>query len=154
MCVLEYEALAESALKLLETGGGGHTAMQAMCRMLKERVPHYHWVGLYLTSRETPGLLELGPFAGEPTEHVAIPFGKGVCGSAVESGSTIVVDDVTHEDNYLACSLEVSSEIVVPIIKNGKVLGEIDIDSHDPAAFSEKDRRLLEKIARKLAGLL
>ena len=108
------------------------------------RIPYYNWVGFYFLQN---GELVLGPYKGRPTEHVRIKIGQGVCGRAVAEQSTIVVDDVTKESNYLACSLETRSEIVVPIRVRDEIVGEIDIDSDDLAAFDEIDRDFLEEVA-------
>lgn len=108
------------------------------------RVPYYNWVGFYFLQGDE---LVLGPYVGKPTEHVRIKVGKGVCGRAVAEKKTIVVDDVSRETNYLACSPETRSEIVVPIWVGGKIVGEIDIDSDDLAAFDEVDRSFLEEVA-------
>jgi len=98
-------------------------------------------------------MLVLGPFVGEPTEHVRIPYGKGICGQTAESGRTFVVADVAQQSNYLACSVKVKSEIVVPVFKDGEFVAELDIDSHTPGAFTPKDRRMLEEVAALAAGL-
>jgi GAF domain-containing protein len=95
-----------------------------------------------------PETLVLGPFAGEPTPHVRIPLDQGICGAAAASRATIVVEDVNADPRYLSCSIKTRSEIVVPIFVDGKVVGEIDIDSHAPAAFTDDDRDFLEKVAR------
>jgi GAF domain-containing protein len=108
-------------------------------------------VGVYLLEGEE---LVLGPFVGKPTPHTRIPLNKGICGAAASSGKTLIVDDVQADPRYLACSLETRSEIVVPIVRAGRVLGEIDIDSDAPAAFTEEDRRLLEAVAEILATKL
>lgn len=138
----------ETAVDDLFARGG---TLQELSSLLHDAVDHYDWVGFYLAQGRD---LLLGPYVGEPTEHVRIPFGQGICGQAAESGKTFVVPDVTAESNYLACSLKVRSEIVVPIISNGEILGEIDIDSHTPEAFTEEDTLLLEKIASKLPDLV
>jgi L-methionine (R)-S-oxide reductase len=126
--------------------------LESLCRLMKARVPHYDWFGFYIARRGEP-LLDLGPYAGEPTEHVLIPFGRGICGQAAETGATFVVDDVSSASNYLACSLKVKSEIVVPVMdpKSGDVAGEIDIDSHKVAAFTAEDRAFLERLALLVA---
>jgi L-methionine (R)-S-oxide reductase len=116
--------------------------------LLQRERPHYNWVGIYLLEN---GELVLGPFVGKPTPHTRIPLNKGICGAAASSGKTVIVDDVNADPRYLACSLETRSEIVVPIMRDGQVLGEIDIDSDKPAAFGEEDRRLLEEVAAILA---
>ena len=124
--------------------------MQAICNFLGSQMPAYDWVGFYLSDVKNKKL-HLGPFYGEPTEHTSISYGKGVCGQAAEAQKTFVIDDVAEEKNYIACSIHVKSEIVVPIIKNQIVVGQIDIDSHTLAAFKQKDQQLLEHICRELA---
>jgi GAF domain-containing protein len=116
--------------------------------LLQRARPHYTWVGVYLLEGKE---LVLGPFVGKPTPHTRIPLNKGICGAAASSGKTLIVDDVQADPRYLACSLETRSEIVVPLVRAGRVLGEIDIDSDAPAAFTEEDRRLLEAVAEILA---
>jgi GAF domain-containing protein len=115
--------------------------------IIPERLPYYNWTGFYMLDPSDSQTLVLGPFVGAPTEHVRIPVNQGICGAAVAQNSTVVVDDVHSDPRYLACSLEARSEIVVPIRANGAVVGEIDIDSHDLAAFSHQDRKFLEKCA-------
>jgi len=112
--------------------------------LLRRERPHYHWVGVYLLQGEE---LVLGPYVGKPTPHTRIPLDQGICGAAASTGQTLVVDDVNADPRYLACSLETRSEIVVPILHQGRVLGEIDIDSDQPAAFTPHDRDLLEGVA-------
>lgn len=119
----------------------------AICKMLKDAVDYYNWVGFYVTNPKKPNRLLIGPYIGAPTEHVDIAFGQGICGQAAAKGETFVVPNVAKENNYLSCSPDVKSEIVVVIAKDGKVLGEIDIDSHELAPFSSEDRRFLERVA-------
>lgn len=128
--------------------------LEQICIYLKENVPHYDWVGFYLVEEENDEELVLGPFAGEPTEHTHIGFGEGICGQAADREENFVVQDVSKEDNYLSCSVDVKSEIVVPIFKDEKVVGEIDIDSHEIEPFTEKDEELLERIAEMTAEIL
>jgi GAF domain-containing protein len=123
-------------------------AMKQAVRLLKDAIPYYTWVGIYLLDGNE---LVLGPFLGKPSPHTRIPLGRGVCGAAAAEKATIVVDDVNADPRYLACSVETKSEIVVPIMEDGEVLGEIDIDSDQPAAFGDADRVLLEKVAALLA---
>jgi GAF domain-containing protein len=124
------------------------SAMKQAVRLLKDAIPYYTWVGIYLLDGNE---LVLGPFLGEPSPHTRIPLGRGICGAAASEKATIVVDDVNADPRYLACSVETRSEIVVPIMEDGEVLGEIDIDSDTPAAFGDADRRLLEQVAALLA---
>ena len=117
--------------------------------VLKHRLPHYTWVGIYLLEGDE---LVLGPYLGKPSPHTRIPLNRGICGAAASEKATIIVDDVNSDPRYLACSLETKSEIVVPIMRGETVLGEIDIDSDRPAAFGASDRALLEEIAAALAA--
>src|SRR5688572_27209158 len=126
-------------------------AMATAVAKLKERMPDYTWVGIYLVDGNE---LVLGPFLGKPSPHTRIPLGRGVCGAAATDEATIIVDDVNADPRYLACSAETRSEIVVPIMQDGEVFGEIDIDSDRPAAFGPGDRALLEPVAAMLAERL
>ena len=127
--------------------------MQQICDMLKGNIEYYDWVGFYFKNGDKHEL-KLGPFAGEPTDHTIIPFGKGICGQVAESNQNFVVPDVQAQDNYIACSLTVKSEIVVPLFKNGENIGQIDIDSNTPDPFSEEDERFLEWVNEKVAEIL
>jgi GAF domain-containing protein len=115
---------------------------------IAQNLPGYDWTGFYMLDPADPEILVLGPFVGAPTPHIRIPVRQGICGAAVVGGETVVVDDVTSDPRYLSCSIETRSEIVVPIYANGKIVGEIDIDSHQPAAFGSADRTFLEEAAR------
>ncbi len=127
-------------------------AMEAAVRLLKERMPEYTWVGVYLCYSNE---LVLGPFVGKPSPHTRIPMGRGICGAAAVAKETIIVDDVNSDPRYLACSADTCSEIVAPILSSsGEVLGEIDVDSDKPRAFGAADRELLEAVARMLAPRL
>jgi L-methionine (R)-S-oxide reductase len=126
-------------------------AMTDAVRLLKENLPHFSWAGIYLLEGDE---LVLGPYLGKPSPHTRIPLGRGICGAAATQGATIVVDDVNNDPRYLACSLDTRSEIVVPIMRDQTVLGEIDIDSDQPAAFGKADRDLLEQVAAVLATRL
>jgi L-methionine (R)-S-oxide reductase len=113
--------------------------------ILHDCFEHYSWVGIYLVEG---GDLVLGPWKGpQATEHVRIPLGHGICGAAAASGRTEVVDDVNADERYLACFPSTRSEIVVPIAYEGRIVGEIDIDSDRPAAFGPEDRAFLERVA-------
>jgi L-methionine (R)-S-oxide reductase len=117
--------------------------------VLQKEFKHYSWVGIYLVEGDD---LVLGPWQGpEATEHVRIPFGQGVCGAAAASGQTEIVDDVNADPRYLACFPSTRSEILVPIAHDGRVVGEIDIDSDRPAAFGDEDSAFLERVADLVA---
>jgi GAF domain-containing protein len=149
--VTDNNVVLQSVLQLAATARDSHTLMAETVRLLQRERPHYNWVGFYLLEGDT---LVLGPFVGKPTEHVRIPLHKGICGAAASTGQTVVIDDVAADPRYLACSLETRSEIVVPIRRDGCVVGEIDIDSDAPAAFTAEDRALLEAIAEIVATRL
>src|ERR1700689_2800333 len=122
--------------------------MQGVCKVLHERMLKYNWVGFYmLEPGAQPPVLVLEAFLGAMTPHTRIPLNKGICGAAASSGKTIVVDDVSKDPRYLACSLETKSEIVVPVFVAGQVLGELDIDSHFSAAFAAEDQKLVQYCA-------
>jgi GAF domain-containing protein len=123
-------------------------------KVLEMNVPHYNWVGFYLTDPDERDVLVLGPYEGAPTDHTRIPFGRGICGQAAQAKETFVVPDVTAEDNYLSCSVNVKSEIVVPILRDGEVLGELDVDSQTGDAFTDDDRAFLEKVAELVRMVL
>ena len=118
------------------------------------RLPAYDWVGFYMLDPDDREMLELGAFVGAPTEHTRIPVSRGICGAAVSLGETIVVDDVRADPRYLACSIETKSEIVVPVRAHGRVVGEIDIDSHSAAAFGPADRAFLEACAALIGAFI
>lgn len=107
--------------------------------------PAYDWTGIYIL--ESPETLVLGPYLGAPTDHVRIPVGRGICGQSAQTGEAVLVEDVTESDNYLACSIETRSEIVVPIRVRGAYHAQIDVDSHTVAAFDAVDRDRLLRIA-------
>lgn len=122
--------------------------------LIAEQLPYYNWVGFYMLDPGDKNVLVLGAFRGAPTEHVRIPVTQGICGAAVAQGETVIVDDVAADPRYLACSLETRSEIVVPIRARGKIVGEIDIDSHELNAFSADDRSFLEECAEVFGQFL
>jgi len=117
-------------------------------------LPMYNWVGFYMLDKTDPEILLLGPFRGAPTEHTRIPVTRGICGAAVSQGRTVIVDDVASDPRYLACSLETQSEIVVPIRADGRIVGELDIDSHSPGAFGSEDRAFLEECAEVIGQFI
>jgi L-methionine (R)-S-oxide reductase len=126
--------------------------LQKICFLLHENINYYDWVGFYFRNGEKEELI-LGPYVGEPTDHTVIPFGKGICGQVAVSNQNFVVPDVTAQDNYIACSMTVKSEIVVPLFVDGENIGQIDIDSEDLNAFDEADERFLEYVNEEIAKL-
>lgn len=131
--------------RIINLGGEADDVLRQIVSVLHDRFDHYSWVGVYLVEDDE---LVLGPWQGpQATEHVRIPVGQGICGAAAATGRTEVVDDVNADLRYLACFPSTRSEIVVPISYDGRVVGEIDIDSDAPAAFGEDDRAFLERVA-------
>ncbi|MBC7847210.1 MAG: GAF domain-containing protein [Flavobacterium sp.] len=123
-----------------------------ICELLRNSIDYYNWVGFYFANSETQ-TLHLGPYVGAETDHTVIPFGKGICGQVAVSNANFVVPDVGAQDNYIACSFTVKSEIVVPIFVNGENIGQIDIDSHVLNPFTGADERFLEFVNEKIAEL-
>lgn len=136
--------------QLVNSGKNREEILLETCRLLQKNFPKYNWVGFYLVNGDE---LVLGPYVGKPSPHTRIKFDSGICGAAIRQGQTVVVDNVNSDPRYLACSLETKSEIVVPIWKEGKIVGEIDIDSDEKAAFSHGDKKLLEDLSNILAGI-
>ena len=124
-----------------------------ICQLLEEHVSYYNWVGFYFKNGDK-NELKLGPYVGEPTDHTVIPFGKGICGQVAVSNQNFVVPDVAAQDNYIACSITVKAEIVIPIFVNGENIGQIDIDSNTSDPFTEADERFLEFVCKEVAKLL
>jgi L-methionine (R)-S-oxide reductase len=142
------EEMRSDVTALAQAAPTASDLMQRMVKLLHERMLKYNWVGFYmLEPGAKPPMLVLGAFEGAMTPHTRIPLNQGICGAAASSGQTVVVDDVRKDSRYLACSLETKSEIVVPVFVHGKVAGELDIDSHFPAAFTPADQDLVQHCA-------
>ena len=151
------QELAKELTTLAQSAGTVEDLMSVIVGRLRERLGHYDWVGFYMLEKGGIGkdpVLVLGPYVGAVTEHKRIPLNQGICGAAASTGRTLVIDDVSSDPRYLACSIETKSEIVVPITVKGDVVGELDIDSHTPAAFRPDDRQLVEHCARLVGQYL
>ncbi len=146
-----FESIIIEAAAIIKNATERDTALAELCTLLRSSVEHYHWVGFYLV--ESDRMLVLGPYDGAATDHTRIAFGQGICGQAAECERTLVVQDVSKETNYLSCSLNVKSEIVLPVFKDGQVVGELDIDSHQLAPFTDREREYLEKLCAIVAVL-
>ena len=129
------------------------TKLTQICALLKQEINTYDWVGFYFAKQNTK-ILHLKAFAGIPTDHTVIPFGKGICGQVAISNKNFVVDDVHAQDNYISCNIDVKSEIVIPLFLNNENIGQIDIDSNTINAFNESDVILLEKINEKISNYM
>jgi L-methionine (R)-S-oxide reductase len=142
------EEVRYEVMTLAEAAPTAKEVMHGVCKLLHERMLKYNWVGFYMLEPGTkPPVLVLESFVGAMTPHTRIPLNQGICGAAASSGKTIVVDDVSKDSRYLACSLETKSEIVVPIFVKNQVAGELDIDSHFSAAFGTEDQNLVQYCA-------
>ncbi|UFK98068.1 GAF domain-containing protein [Kaistella faecalis] len=126
--------------------------LQKICHLLDQEIPYFNWTGFYFKNGDKEELI-LGPYVGAETDHTVIPFGKGICGQVAVSNETFVVPDVHDQDNYLSCSIDTKAEIVVPIIKNGENIGQIDIDSHTLDPFTTEDREMLEWLCDEIAKI-
>lgn len=151
MTDMDRDRLLIAIRSAIAAAPNANAAVKQAVRLLKDAMPHYTWVGIYLIDGQA---LVLGPFLGTPSPHTRIPLGRGICGAAATEKATIIVDDVNADPRYLACSIGTKSEIVVPIMDGPEVLGEIDIDSDQRAAFGKADRALLEQVAPLLAEAL
>ena len=138
--------------QILDTAEPVQVKLKRICELLKESVSHFHWVGFYFTQGNKKEL-KLSEFAGKPTEHTIIPFGKGICGQVAMSNENFIVQDISEQDNYISCGIDVKSEIVVPIFVEGRNVGQIDIDSHDISPFTDEDEKLLEYVCSRVARL-
>lgn len=127
--------------------------LEKVCHLLDQEISYFNWTGFYFKNGDKDEL-KLGPYVGAPTDHTIIPYGKGICGQVVVSNETFVVPDVKEESNYLSCSIDTKAEIVVPIFKDGKNVGQIDIDSHTVDPFTDEDRELLEWLCNEVSKIL
>jgi len=144
-----------SEIRHFATGARDLTSLEEFTvGILAGRLPGYDWVGFYMLDPNDQNVLVLGPYRGAPTEHIRIPVSEGICGAAIAAGETVIIDDVSSDPRYLACSIETRSEIVVPIWAMGKIVGEIDVDSHTLNAFTADDRKFLEDCAEVLGKFL
>jgi GAF domain-containing protein len=146
--VVSAQRSDEIVSKLAATTLRGSELRRAAMKELA-RLHGYNWCGIYILDGEG---LRLAEFVGAATDHIFIPIGRGVCGAAVAENRNQIVEDVRTLENYLACSIQTRSEIVVLIRRaDGTILGQIDIDGHEVGAFDETDERLLERLGTILA---
>ncbi len=147
------EKLKSEILNVIQSNTSKEKTLQDICEYLKKSVSHYDWVGFYFKNG-SKNELKLAQFAGKPTEHTIIPFGKGICGQVAVNNEAFLVSDVSEQANYISCGVEVKSELVVPIFKNNENIGQIDIDSHSVNAFNDDDVKLVEFICNKVTAIL
>lgn len=150
----ELDSIRQRAFSIIESNRPLNDILTQISLLLDSEVDLFDWTGFYLADPNDERMLILGPYVGEATDHTRIPFGTGICGQAAETLETFVVQDVKSAENYLACSIHVESEIVVPILKDGALFGELDIDSHTKNAITPELTALCESICRKLETIL
>lgn len=146
-----FDLLKKTVLDIISENTGPVEKLQAVCDALSRGRPSYDWTGYYLVDKSRERELVLGPFTGDSTDHTRIGFGEGICGQAADTLQVFVIDDVNAESNYLSCSPDVRSEFVAPVIWNGTLVGELDLDSHTVSAFSEDDSEFLLWVAEVTA---
>nr|WP_314497008.1 GAF domain-containing protein [uncultured Chryseobacterium sp.] len=127
--------------------------LEKVCHLLDQEIAYFNWTGFYFKNGDKDEL-KLGPYVGAETDHIIIPYGKGICGQVAVSNETFIVPDVHLQDNYLSCSIDTKAEIVVPIFKNGENIGQIDIDSHTIDPFTKEDLELLEWLCNEVSKIL
>ena len=149
---MNISQLKESVTAIIDSNNTLPDKLQQICDYLKNEIDYYDWVGFYFKNGDKKEL-KLAEFAGEPTEHTIIPFGKGICGQVAVSNQNFVVPDVSAQDNYISCGWKVKSEIVIPIFVNNENIGQIDIDSHTINPFTKSDEALLEFVCEKVSTL-
>jgi GAF domain-containing protein len=149
---MNIEQLQQEIDTIIISNNSKEDKLQTICDYLEKEISYYDWVGFYFKNGNK-NELKLAQYTGEETEHVIIPFGKGICGQVAISNENFVVQDVSEQENYISCGWKVKSEIVIPIFVNKENIGQIDIDSHTANIFSEKDERLLEYICDKVANI-
>lgn len=151
---MNFDTLKPKVVEIVSnTNDSIENRLYKICEFLESQVSYYNWVGFYFKNGDK-NELKLGPYVGEPTDHTIIPFGKGICGQVALSNQNFVVPDVTAQDNYIACSISVKAEIVVPIFVDGENIGQIDIDSNTADPFTKKDERFLEFVCREISNFL
>ena len=150
---MNFNELKPKISDLVSRSSSLDTTLKDVCELLKTSIPYYDWVGFYFKNGEKEEL-KIGPYAGATTDHTIIPFGKGICGQVAVSNKNFVVADVSSQDNYIACSLSVKSEIVIPLFVNNINIGQIDIDSNTIDPFTQKDERFLEFVCESVASIM
>ena len=150
---MNFNELKPKISDLVSNSSSLDATLKKVCELLKTSIPYYDWVGFYFKNGEKEEL-KIGPYAGATTDHEIIPFGKGICGQVAVSNENFVVQDVNSQDNYIACSLNVKSEIVIPLFVNNINIGQIDIDSNTIDPFTLEDERFLEFVCESVASIM
>ena len=149
---MHINKLKNKIIHIIDENVNIEETLQVICDYLKDNINYYDWVGFYFKNGDKKEL-KLAQYAGKPTEHIIIPFGKGICGHVALTNKNFVVQDVSEQNNYISCGIAVKSEIVIPIFKNGENIGQIDIDSHQKSPFTKEDEKLLEFVCERVATI-
>ena len=150
---MNFNELKSKVSNLVSNSSSLDKTLKDVCELLKSSVSYYDWVGFYFKNGEKEEL-KIGPYSGLATDHTIIPFGKGICGQVAVSSKNLVVPDVNAQNNYIACSLNVKSEIVIPLFVNNINIGQIDIDSNTADPFTREDERFLEFVCESVASIM
>ncbi len=149
---MHINKLKNKIIHIIDENVNIEETLQVICDYLKSNIKYYDWVGFYFKNGDKKEL-KLAQYSGKPTEHIIIPFGKGICGQVALTNKNFVVQDVSEQNNYISCGIAVKSEIVIPIFKNGENIGQIDIDSHQKSPFTKEDEKLLEFVCEQVATI-
>ena len=152
VATIKTEQILEEVKNILAREVTRDEKLFAICELLDDNFDAFDWTGFYMADPDGEPFLVLGPFVGEATDHTRIPYGTGICGQVAESHKTFLVDDVSHQSNYLACSVNVKSELVVPVMKEQLFVAQLDIDSHTVNAFTKNHVELVEEICMLIAS--
>jgi GAF domain-containing protein len=150
---MKIQILKNKIIHIIINNKNTNNSLQEICNLLKNDISYYDWVGFYFKNGSKEEL-KLAQFSGKPTEHLLIPFGKGVCGQVALTNENFIVQDVSKQNNYISCGFEVKSEIVIPIFKNDENIGQIDIDSHQKNPFTKEDEELLEFVCKNVSKII
>ena len=149
---MHINKLKNKIIHIIDENVNIEETLQVICDYLKDNINYFDWVGFYFKNGDKQEL-KLAQYTGKPTEHIIIPFGKGICGQVALINKNFVVQDVSEQNNYISCGIAVRSEIVIPIFKNGENIGQIDIDSHQKSPFTKEDEKLLEFVCERVATI-
>ena len=149
---MHINKLKNKIIHIIDENVNIEETLQVICDYLMDNINYYDWVGFYFKNGDKQEL-KLAQYTGKPTEHIIIPFGKGICGQVALINKNFVVQDVSEQNNYISCGIAVRSEIVIPIFKNGENIGQIDIDSHQKSPFTKEDEKLLEFVCEQVATI-
>jgi L-methionine (R)-S-oxide reductase len=146
-----YKELLSRVEQAQSTAASADALMRSISDLLHAELARFNWVGFYLLSKTEPDVLTLGPFTGSFTPLDRVPLHQGLCGAAASMAKSVVVNDVSSDGRYLTGSALVKSEMVAPVLVNGKVVAEIDVNSYFSATFGQDEQNLVEACAAVVA---